>query len=852
MDSYSQKLIKILKLEAEDGHEDRAVIGGLARYADTWLHEAGMGLGQDAKGWVEDVAERLRQYSSLSSTQERHSALGELMGLLEQGPGSTDIPEAAAPEQGVAPAAEVSEEDTGQTMVQTAPSDGTDQMSAAPIAKEPPSVAPPSPAAPTPEPTTPAVPEDPPGLDAPITVVRGVGERQAGRLARLGIRTVRDLIMFIPRRYDDFSNLKPINRLEYGEDVTIIAQVVKANSHKTRRGRSIFKALLSDNTGTTEATWFNQPYLADRIRPGKQIVVSGTVDEYLGRLCFTSPEWETLQKELLHTGRLVAVYPLTRGLGARWLRGLAKRTVDYWAPRIPDHLSDVIRDQEGLVTLETALKQIHSPDNHEALAQARHRLAFDDMFIFQLGLLQQRQAWRSVRGRQLSIDDGTLQRFVLSLSFQLTSAQQRVLGQILDDIRSQYPMNRLLQGDVGSGKTVVAAAAMALTAAAGCQAAIMAPTEILAEQHYSTLSRLFTGMPDQQPVVRLLTGSITGAEREEIYAGLADGSIDIAVGTHALIQEGVDFHDLALVVIDEQHRFGVRQRAALREKGRKGDDARPTNPHLLVMTATPIPRSLQLTIWGHLDVSLIDEMPPGRQPVQTRVILPRERERAYTFLRTQIEAGHQAFIICPLVEESESIEAKAAVEEHKRLQSVFPDQRLGLLHGRMTSDEKDATMTAFVQGDLDILVATSVVEVGIDVPNATAMLIEGAERFGLSQLHQFRGRVGRGEHESYCILLSDTKSEASEERLRAVEETLDGFKLAEKDLEMRGPGDFFGTRQSGLPELKLASLGDTPLLELARREAQALFGVDPELSSPDHRLLARKLDEFWRGEGDPS
>ena len=405
---------------------------------------------------------------------------------------------------------------------------------------------------------------------------------------------------------------------------------------------------------------------------------------------------------------------------------------------------------------------------------------------------------------------------------------------------------------MGSGKTVVAAAAMALAAAAGCQAAIMAPTEILAEQHYSTLSRLFTGMPDQQPVVRLLTGSITGAEREEIYAGLADGSIDIAVGTHALIQEGVDFHDLALVVIDEQHRFGVRQRAALREKGRKGDDARPTNPHLLVMTATPIPRSLQLTIWGHLDVSLIDEMPPGRQPVQTRVILPRERERAYTFLRTQIEAGHQAFIICPLVEESESIEAKAAVDEHKRLQSVFPDQRLGLLHGRMTSDDKDATMTAFVQGDLDILVATSVVEVGIDVPNATAMLIEGAERFGLSQLHQFRGRVGRGENPSYCLLVSESASPEAQERLDAVESTTDGFELAQKDLELRGPGEFLGVRQSGLPDLKMASLTDLRLLEAAREAAKRLFQVDPAMELLENRLLARRMADMWSDKGEVS
>jgi len=412
-------------------------------------------------------------------------------------------------------------------------------------------------------------------------------------------------------------------------------------------------------------------------------------------------------------------------------------------------------------------------------------------------------------------------------------------------------MARLLQGDVGSGKTVVAAAAMALVADAGAQAAMMAPTEILAEQHYQTLTRLYANWPGRPPTVRLLTGSVTGKEREAILAGLADGSVDVAVGTHALIQEGVTFRDLALVVVDEQHRFGVRQRAALRQKG--GDGARPT-PHMLVMTATPIPRSLQLTLWGHLDVSVIDEMPPGRRPVTTRVILPRERERAYAFLRSQVEKGRQGFIICPLVEASEKIEAKAAVEEYERLRKeVFPDLRLGLLHGRMKSEEKEAVMAAFARGELDILVATSVVEVGIDVPNATVMLIEGAERFGLAQLHQFRGRVGRSEHPSYCLLVAESASPEAEERLRAVESTTDGFVLAQKDLEMRGPGEFLGTRQSGMPDLKMASIADLRLLERVREAAQRLLEEDPDLSRPEHRLLAHRVAEMWAsGEGEVS
>ncbi len=799
MESPVETLRKILLLEAEKC-EDRAVVGGLANFVRTWLREAERGFGPEAAGWVQEIADRLQAYSGLSTPGERAAALKEILGLLERGPSPSSPPQPPSPQPSPPPAPQ--------------------------------------------RPTTPPV-EEPKGLGAPITAIQGVGKRQAQRLARLGVRTIRDLLFLFPRRYDDYSRLKTINRLEYGEEVTIIAKVWDAGVKQSRKGVSVFKAVLSDGTGFIEATWFNQPYLAERIRQGSQIVVSGRVEEYLGRPCFTSPEWEPPQQELLHTGRLVPVYPLTEGIRSRWLRTVIKRTVDYWAPRLPDHLPPSVREAHGLMDLGTAIRQVHFPDDHERLQAARRRLAFDELFVFQLGLFRQQYRWRSVPGRQLPISDEALQAFILSLPFPLTGAQQRALAQIVADMRSPYPMNRLLQGDVGSGKTVVAATAMALTVGTGAQAAMMAPTEILAGQHFETLTRLFSAMPGRPPTVRLLTGSVIGAEREEIYAGLADGSIDIVVGTHALIQEGVTFHDLALVVIDEQHRFGVRQRAALRQKG--------YNPHLLVMTATPIPRSLQLTVWGHLDVSIIDEMPPGRQPVATRLILPRERERAYAFLRSQVEKGRQAFIICPLVEESEKIEAKAAVEEYERLrQQIFPGLRLGLLHGRMKSEEKEATMAAFARGELDILVATSVVEVGIDVPNATVMLIEGAERFGLAQLHQFRGRVGRGEHPSYCLLVSESASPEAMERLAAVEATTDGFVLAQKDLELRGPGEFLGTRQSGFPDLKTASLTDLRLLEEVREAARRFFESDPELSRPEHRLLARRVADMWKGEGEVS
>jgi ATP-dependent DNA helicase RecG len=802
MTAPTEKLTNILQLEAEK-YQDKAVWGGLARYADTWLQESQAAFGPDATAWVQKIAQRLRTYSDLPDAPARRQAVTALLEILEKGPGSS----------------------------------ATQQREEEAVPTSPPTEKPPE------------IKQSPPlshtGLDSPITTLRGVGPRQAGRLEKLGVRTIRDLLYFFPRRYDDYSQLKPINRLEYGEEVTIIAKVWDAGVRNTRGGGKLFKAILSDGTGSVEATWFNQPYLADRIKAGHQIVIGGKVDEYLGRLCFSSPEWELLDKDLLHTARIVPVYPLTKGISTKWLRRLVKHSVDYWSKRLPDHLPASVRKEAGLMNLETAVVQAHFPDNQRMLEKARHRLAFDEIFVLQIGLLQRRHEWRSEPGKPLAVDESFLRNFAGSLPYELTDAQNKALRQIVADLRTDRPMNRLLQGDVGSGKTVVAAAAMALTAAAGAQAALMAPTAVLAEQHYQTISGLMDKAPGRRPTVRLLTGNVTGQEREEIYAGLADSTVDIVIGTHALIQEGVEFKELAFAVVDEQHRFGVRQRGALRQKG--------YNPHLLVMTATPIPRSLELTMWGHLDVSIIDEMPPGRKPVTTRLILPAERERAYGFVHSQIEKGRQAFIICPLVEESDKVEAKAAVEEHKRLQKqVFPDLKLGLLHGRLKGDEKEATMASFARGELDILVATSVVEVGIDVPNATVMLIEGADRFGMAQLHQFRGRVGRGEHDSYCLLVSESASEEAQERLWAVEATNDGFELAQTDLEMRGPGEFLGTRQSGFPDLKLASVTDLKLIKAAREAAQRFFETDPELAQPDNRLLARRVAEFWKGEGEIS
>jgi ATP-dependent DNA helicase RecG len=823
MTSALDKLEKILQLEREQNHRDKAVIGGLVSFADNWREQALQEV--DNEEWVNQIAEKMRAYSRLVTREERQASLEALREDLAGGRTPNQKPVGESPSDDVAKP--------------VPPTSGVSPESS------------PEPVQRRRRPETATALEDI-GLDSPIIALSGIGPTQSRRLARLGVNTVRDMVYFFPRRYDDFSTLKTINQLEYGEEVTIMARVENVSTRRTRSGKIIVKAVLDDGSGVIEATWFNQPHLGRQLKPKRQVVVSGRVDEFLGRLTFQSPEWEPLDRQLLHTARLVPIYPLTDGLSARWLRKTVKRTVDYWSHRMPDHLPDGLRERVGLLDLETALRQLHFPDDLNRLERARYRLAFDELFLIQIGVLRQRHEWQSEPGQVVPVDDDTLERFILGLPFVLTSAQQRALGEIVQDLRCDRPMNRLLQGDVGSGKTVVAAAAMALTTAAGVQTALMAPTEILAEQHYRTITQLLGALGAAQgdtaqtrTDVRLLTGSTPQPEREVIYHGLADGSIGVVIGTHALIQEGVEFKNLALAITDEQHRFGVAQRAALRQKG--------YNPHMLVMTATPIPRSLALTVYGDLDLSIIDEMPPGRRPVQTRVLLPTERERAYGFVRSQIERGRQAFIICPLVEESEKIEAKAAIEEHRRLQNqIFPNLRLGLLHGRMKGEEKEDVMGQFVRGELDILVSTSVVEVGIDVPNASVMLIEGANRFGLAQLHQFRGRVGRGEHESYCILIADSTTAASEERLAAVEETDDGFALAETDLELRGPGEFFGTRQSGLPDLRVAGLADVRLLEVARGEATRLFDADPELVDPDLRLLVQQVDRFWVGEGDVS
>ena len=837
------RLQRVLDLEAQQGYQNKAVVGGIRQFATFWVGQAEEeAIDEQDRAFIEQVAEVLSDYGRLPGPEARAKALDNLNVRLKQREERVAALAPAAPVKPVKPAPPPRRK---KAVAKPTPPPAKPQ----PKAKTAP---PPAPVkakkAPKPAKIVPAEP-DPEGLRQPVTILKGVGPKIGEQLAKLGAKNIRELLYIFPRRYDDYTLMKPISKLQYGEQVTIIGAIWETRARRTRTNQIIVESVISDGTGSVKASWFNQRWLVGKLKAGMQIVISGKVEQFLGRPVFNNPEWEPLDIEPLRTRRIVPVYPLTKGLSSYKMREIMRAAVTRWAPRVPDPLPPALRQRLKLVNLTEALAQTHFPDRQQTLHNGRRRLTFDELFLLQLGMQASRRDWQSQPGIPIPTDESALVLFRKQLPFEFTGAQQRVVKEIAADMADGVPMNRLLQGDVGSGKTVVAAAALLLAAKAGYQTAMMAPTEILAEQHGQGLDKLLTPLGLR---LALLTGSAPAAEKERIYAALAAGEIDVLIGTHALIQEGVVFKNLALAVIDEQHRFGVDQRQALRDKGTPpGEEKR--NPHLLTMSATPIPRSLALSLYGDLDLSILDEMPPGRQEIKTRWLATRERERAYAFVRGQIKKGRQAYIIYPLVEESDKIEAKAAVEDYERLQKeVFPDLRVGLIHGRLKSAEKESVMRAFYEGEIDILVSTSVIEVGVDVPNASVMLIEGANRFGLAQLHQFRGRVGRGEHQSYCLLISDAESGVAEERLSALEKTNDGFVLAEKDLEIRGPGEFFGQRQSGLPELQMASLLDMELLELAQKEARALYETDPDLTQPEHQLLRERVQQFWEHAADVS
>ena len=676
-------------------------------------------------------------------------------------------------------------------------------------------------------------------LEKGVQYLKGVGPKRAEAFARVGVQTVRDLLLHVPRRYEDASTVQPIKALEVGMDATVIGEVTNKGVLPTRAGLRIFQAVLRDETGLIECAWPGRPYLDRVIRKGDVLLVSGPVKFFHGRqlqprehiLLGRSGEVDEA------SGRVLPIYPSTEGMTQHFLRKLFEQHLDALLPALDaEEIFDAATLRSiGAVPLRESIEMLHRPASLADARRAMRRLAYEELFFVQL--LHARARHRTatsqtgIQHRRTNELIGALYR---KLPFELTGAQTRALAEIFADMTRERRMNRLLQGDVGSGKTIVALFAMLLALEGGYQAALMAPTEILAEQHARTLRALLDGLDVE---VTLLTGRLGAADRRAALERIAEGG-GLAVGTHALIQEGVNFARLGLAVIDEQHRFGVRQRQALAELG--------TGADVLVMSATPIPRSLALTLYGDLDLSVLDERPPGRQPIRTALRAEDARGRVHDFVRDQVAAGRQAYIVYPLVEESETLELRSATAEYERLAGeVFADFRLGLIHGQMPGQEKDATMRAFVNGDIDILVATTVIEVGIDVPNATVMVIEHAERFGLSQLHQLRGRVGRGAEASYCILIASGEAEAAE-RLSVLVQTEDGFEIARADLELRGMGDFFGARQHGLPEFRFFDpLEDGALLDLAREHARAIIQADPELKRPEHARFAEVLVERY-------
>lgn len=897
MPSALETLVKILKLEQDTGYKNTAVIGGMESYAENWARNAhAQAKRPEHHQLVDEVVRHLDQYSTLETAEARHEAIKYIIGrIMGRIPAPADLPESTyiPPEEPAPPPAPEPPPAVLQPEIPAPQPKEHVQERRAPE-KRAPEVRAPKPPRPAPrdeeledeegeeagdnglldeditsELTFYQVPDmigrandfpavlpstSPPrrsrraelspeevdqalhDLQSPVTKLPRIGAKMAEKLEKLGIQTIRDMLFTFPWRYDDYTQMRTLNHLRPGETVTVVAAVRAVGKQQGRGGHPYLLVTLDDDTATLQVIFFGQLWLQRQFKPGSQVVLSGKVELFRGQLMMTNPEWEMLERENLHTRRIVPVYALTKGLSARTMRRLMRQVADEWSAQVPDHMPDSVLERANLADLGWSIQQIHFPDSYEYLSHARTRLSFDELFLFQLSMLANRREWQSVPGQPIHAPDEWFQQYFEALPYTLTNAQRRALDDIRADLGRDVPMNRLLQGDVGSGKTVVAAVALAMAVQQGKQAAIMAPTSILAEQHARSITDLLRRAPGGEHIqARLLTGNTSEAERHEIYTGLADGSIHVVIGTHAVIQEGVNFRDLGLAIIDEQHRFGVEQRGALRGKG--------VNPHLLIMTATPIPRTLALTLYADLDLTIIDEMPPGRTPVETRVVRTVERERAYGFIYAQLNQGRQAFIVYPLVEASEkSEELGAAVDEYERLQKQdFARYRVGLLHGRMRPAEKEAIMSAFAAHELDVLVSTSVVEVGIDVPNASVMLIENADRFGLAQLHQFRGRVGRGEHKSYCLLVAESPTEEAEQRLRAMEETTDGFRLAEIDWELRGPGDLLGVRQSGIGQFRLAELMNPRLVELAQREARTVQAEDPTLSQPEHHLLARRI-----------
>jgi len=652
----------------------------------------------------------------------------------------------------------------------------------------------------------------------------------------LGVKNVKDFLMYFPRTYNDASEFTQIIDVRTDQINVIKGKLSNLFNMTTRSGVKITRGLFTDASGSIQTVWFNQPHLTKLLPRNREIILSGKAKLSMGKITLQSPSYEIIREyeEQIHTGRIVPVYHETEGINSKWIREKLKPLVDEWIELFEEYIPKEVLDEHQLMDYRTAIKNIHFPENDAVLDKAKERLAFDELFLLQLKVLQKKWHWQNISAKDAKhIETKTeiLTDYIKNLPFELTNAQKNVIKEILEDFKKPFPMSRLIQGDVGSGKTIVAAIAALNVIKNGFQVAIMAPTEILAKQHYQTFLKTLNRFGIN---IQFIAGSTTKNQKDDIIMQMKTGTADIIIGTHSLIQDGIGFKNLGLAIIDEQHRFGVKQREILKSYG---------SPHLLNMTATPIPRTLAITIYGDQDLSIIDEMPKGRQEILTKVVPETKRIEAYRWVEDQINKGRQAFVICPLIDESDVLQVKSVLNEFAFLsEHIFPQLKLGLLHGKLKQEEKDQIMSDFKDNKINILVSTSVIEVGIDIPNATIMLIEGAERFGLSQLHQFRGRVGRGEHKSYCFLFTGQLSEEGNKRMKAMETYSSGFKLSEIDLELRGPGEVYGVRQSGIPDLKMASLTDSKTIEKARRSAQQIIQKDPLLKNYDK--LAGKIAEL--------
>lgn len=710
-------------------------------------------------------------------------------------------------------------------------------------------------------------------LNTTIEKLPQIGPAYVKKLHSIGVRTVGDFLFYFPFRYDDFSEVKKISEVELGEIVSVHGKILDIQNIRTwKRKMNITEALIEDDSGAIKAVWFNQPFLIRNLKNGANVSLSGKVVYAQEGLQLSNPAYELLgSRQVLHTARLVPVYHETEELSSKWLRTHIKPLIKL-VNEIEEYLPYEIIRRQKLFGLSEAIRQIHFPADKNKAEIAKKRLAFDELFLIQLYMLSQKRRWWENGAVSIKFSD-ELQRqtkcFVDGLPFKLTNAQKISAWSIIRDLEKPMPMNRLLEGDVGSGKTLVALIAALAVTKSGYQVAFMAPTEILARQHFGEAVKRFGrkhipvlyqegnidkgGLKDASNIkIALLTASenkifkdvvVKEISRKKLLNEIKNGEINFLIGTHSLIQGNVTFRNLALSIVDEQHRFGIDQRAKMQQEAISIKDGLKTVPHLLSMTATPIPRTLALTVYGDLDVSILDEMPKGRQKIITKLVAPANRDLAYKFIYEQIKKGRQAFVICPLIEESDVLEVRSATQEYKKLsEKIYPDLKIGLLHGRMKPKEKEEVMLGFSLGKIDVLVSTSVVEVGIDIPNATVMLIEGADRFGLAQLHQFRGRVGRREHQSFCFLFTDSTLSITHKRLKALVKSDNGFELAEKDLEIRGPGELIGVRQSGFPDLAMASLSDAELIKNARDEAEKLISEDSKLAK--HPKLAEKLKKF--------